>query len=121
MPTRDRIAKIKNDVAALGRVLGTLGYEGDLDAAMLRQKRKVLFGWGQLTRGILDTLDDTAAPMTSREVAQSVLTLSGTDARDRKLRTEHIRRVLQAPRMLKINGVVRICMDGRGNRVWVLH
>lgn len=41
---RDRLAEIKNDVAALDRVLGSLGYERDLDAAMPRQKREVLFG-----------------------------------------------------------------------------
>ena len=37
---RDRLAEIKNDVAAIDRVLGTLGYTGDLDAAMPRQKRE---------------------------------------------------------------------------------
>jgi len=35
---RDRLAEIKNDVGAIDRVLGTLGYQGDLDAAMPRQK-----------------------------------------------------------------------------------
>lgn len=47
---RDRLAEIKNDVAALDRVLGTLGYTGDLDAEMPRQKREVLFGRGELSR-----------------------------------------------------------------------
>ena len=41
---RDRLAEIKNDVAALDRVLGKLGYTGDLDAAIPRQKREVIFG-----------------------------------------------------------------------------
>ena len=70
---RDGIAEIKNDVSALDRVLGSLGYEGDLDAAMPRQKREVLFGRGELTRarGILDTLREATAPMTSREIAHS--------------------------------------------------
>ncbi|MGI3900316.1 MAG: hypothetical protein ACRYGP_20890 [Janthinobacterium lividum] len=48
---RGRLAEIKNDVAAMDRVLGTLGYTGDLDAAMPRQKREVIFGRGELTRG----------------------------------------------------------------------
>lgn len=117
---RDRIAEIKNDVAALDRVLGTLGYEGDLDAAMPRQKREVLFGRGELTRGILDTLRDADAPMTSREIAQSVLSLSGHDARDRKLMAEHTRRVSKALRGLKAEGTARGTSDGRGNLVWVL-
>lgn len=115
---RDRMAAIKNDVAAIDRVLGTLGYEGDLDAAMPRQKREVLFGRGELTRGILDTLRDAAGPMTSREVAQSCLVLSGADARDRKLMTDHTRRVSKALRKLKGEGVVHGAGDGRGNIVW---
>ncbi|MFY9626757.1 MAG: hypothetical protein WAK03_01210, partial [Methylocystis sp.] len=41
---RDRLAEIRNDIGAVDRVLGTLGYTGDLDASMPRQKRKVLFG-----------------------------------------------------------------------------
>ncbi|MCP1537783.1 hypothetical protein [Methylorubrum extorquens] len=115
---RDRLAEIKNDVAALDRVLGFLGYEGDLDAAMPRQKREVLFGRGELTRGILDTLRDATAPMTSREVAQSVLSLAGNDARDRRLTTEHTRRVSKALRLLKVGCLVSQAADKRGNRVW---
>lgn len=46
---RDRLAEIRNDVAALDRVLGTLGYVGDLDAQMPRHKREVIFGRGELT------------------------------------------------------------------------
>jgi hypothetical protein len=47
--SRDRLAEIKNDIGALDRVLGTLGYTGDLDAEMPRQKREVLFGRGELS------------------------------------------------------------------------
>ena len=36
---RDRLAEIRNDIGAVDRVLGTLGYTGDLDAEMPRQKR----------------------------------------------------------------------------------
>lgn len=117
---RDRLAEIKNDVAALERTLATLGYEGDLDAAMPRQKREVLFGRGELTRGILDTLRDAAGPMTSREVAQSVLALAGNDARDRKLMTDHTRRVSKALRALSIEGTARRANDAQGNVVWIL-
>ncbi|MDA8870743.1 hypothetical protein N9H93_05120 [Rhizobiaceae bacterium] len=53
---RDHQAEIKNDVHALDRVLGTFGYEGDLDTAMPRQKRDVLFGKGELTRAFQNAL-----------------------------------------------------------------
>ena len=117
---RDRLAEIKNDVAAIDRVLGTLGYTGNLDAEMPRQKREVLFGRGELTRGCLDTLREAAGPMTSRQVAQAILSLQGQDARDRKLMTEHIRRVSKALRILKEGGSVRQAMDEQGNVVWAL-
>ncbi|WP_027173086.1 hypothetical protein [Methylobacterium sp. 10] len=115
---RDRMAGIKNDTAAIDRVLSTLGYEGDLDAAMPRQKREVLFGRGELTRGILDTLRDATVPMTSREVAQSVLSLTGHDARDRGLMTAHTRRVSKALRLLKEGGTIAQSNDVRGNVLW---
>jgi hypothetical protein len=118
MRLRDRMAEINNDTAAIDRVLGLLGYEGDLDAAMPRRKREVLFGRGELTRGILGTLRDATTPMTSREVAQSVLSLTGHDARDRKLMTAHTRRVSKALRHLKGDGIVRGAADGWGNLVW---
>jgi len=53
---RDRLAEIKNDVSAVDRVLLTLGYTGDLDAQMPRQKRQVIFGRGELTRAVLGEL-----------------------------------------------------------------
>ena len=117
---RDRLATIKNDVAAIDRVLGTLGYTGNLDAEMPRQKREVLFGRGELTRGILDELRGATGPLTSRQIAQAVLAVSGQDARDRKLMTEHTKRVSKALRSLKEGGSVRQAVDGRGNVVWEL-
>jgi hypothetical protein len=44
---RDRLAEIRNDIGALDRTLNVLGYSGDLDAAMPRQKREVIFGKGE--------------------------------------------------------------------------
>jgi hypothetical protein len=44
---RDRLAEIKNDIGAIDRTLNVLGYKGDLDAAMPRQKREVIFGRGE--------------------------------------------------------------------------
>jgi len=117
---RDRLAEIKNDVGALDRVLGTLGYTGDLDAEMPRQKRQVIFGKGELTRAILDELRGADGPMTSREIAQGVIALSGQDARDRKYVSEHTKRVSKALRALRTENVVRSSVDGKGNVMWSL-
>jgi len=117
---RDRLAEIKNDVLAIDRVLGTLGYTGDLDAEMPRQKRQVIFGRGELTRAILDELRGADGPMTSREIAQGIVAVSGQDARDRKFITEHTRRVSKALRGLRDENVVRSSVDGKGNVMWTL-
>ena len=117
---RDRLAEIKNDVGALDRVLGTLGYTGDLDAEMPRQKREVIFGRGELTRGCIDELRNAEGPLTSRQVAEGLLSVSGQDARDRNLMTEHTKRVSKALRSLKEGGRVLAAKDERGNMTWRL-
>jgi hypothetical protein len=117
---RDRLAEIKNDVMAIDRVLGTLGYTGDLDAEMPRQKRQVIFGRGELTRAILGELRGADGPMTSREIARGVLAVNDQDARDRKLLTEHTRRVSKALRILRDENVVRSSVDAKGNVMWTM-
>lgn len=116
---RDRLAVIKNDVDALDRVLGTLGYTGNLDAEMPRQKRQVLFGQGELTRAILDELRGATEPLPSREIARAILAVNEQDARDRKLLTEHTRRVSKALRILKLKGFVKAANAVGGNLVWI--
>jgi hypothetical protein len=117
---RDRTAEIKNDVDAIDRVLGTLGYTGDLDREMPRQKRHVVFGKGELTRSILDELRGATGPMGSREIAQAIVAVSGQDARDRKLITDVTRRASKALRILKLAGDVRSSVDTKGNLMWTL-
>ncbi|NUJ78786.1 hypothetical protein HUN39_01815 [Methylocystis sp. FS] len=115
---RDRLAEIKNDIGALDRVLGTLGYTGNLDAEMPRQKRQVLFGPGELTRAILDVLRDATEPMATREIARAILAVNEQDPRDRRLLTEHTRRVSKALRILKRHGAVVGAGDKGGNMLW---
>jgi len=117
---RDRLAEIKNDVSALDRVLGTLGYTGDLDAEMPRQKRDVIFGRGELTRAVLDELRGATGPLTSREIAQAVVALGGQDARDRKYVSDLTRRVGKALRALRDDNLVRSGTDHKGNVMWSL-
>jgi hypothetical protein len=115
---RDRLAEIKNDVAALDRVLGSLGYTGDLDAAMPRQKREVLFGRGELTRAILDELRDAPAPLTSRDIAKAIVALDGKDARDRRLLSDVVKRVGKALRGLLAEKAVEQSKATSGATVW---
>jgi hypothetical protein len=117
---RDRLAAIKNDVGAIDRVLGTLGYAGDLDAEMPRQKREVIFGKGELTRAVLDELRGADGPLTSREIAQSIVALSGQDARDRKYVSDLTKRVSKALRALREDNAVRSSIDSKSNVMWAL-
>ena len=115
---RDRTAEIRNDLDALDRTLGSLGYKGDLDAQMPRQKRQVLFGQGEMSRALLRELRDADGPLTSRELAQSILALKGDDVRDRKLVSEVTRRVSKALRSHRELGRVRSSVDKFGNLMW---
>lgn len=117
---RDRLAEIKNDVSAIDRVLGTLGYTGDLDAEMPRQKREVIFGRGELARSILNELRGADGPLSSREIAQSIVALSGQDARDRKFISALTRRIGKALRPLRDEDVIRSAVDAKGNVLWSL-
>lgn len=115
---RDRQAVIKNDVDAIDRVLRTLGYTGDLDAEMPRQRRQAIFGPGELSRAILDVLRDASAPMATRDVAREILAVNEQDARDRRLLTEHTRRVSKALRILSQRGHAKRLVDTSGGPVW---
>lgn len=115
---RDRMAEMKNDIHAIDRVLQSLGYDGDLDAAMPRQKRDVIFGRGELTRAIMSELRDNDGPLSSREIAQSIIVLRGEDARDRKYLSDLVKRVSKALRQQRVEGRVIAMPDVAGRQVW---
>lgn len=115
---RDRLAEIRNDIGAIDRTLGVLGYSGDLDAAMPRQKREVIFGRGELSRAIYEELRNADGPLFSRDIARSIVALRGEDARDRKYLSELTKRVSKALRGMREEGSVRSVTDTRGNLCW---
>jgi len=115
---RDRLAEIKNDIGAIDRTLGVLGYSGDLDAAMPRQKREVIFGRGELSKAIMGELRTAEGPLSSRDIAREIVAMRGEDARDRKYISDLTRRVSKALRQMKAEGHVRSATDARGNLSW---
>jgi hypothetical protein len=118
---RDRMAVIKNDIAALDRVLSTLGYTGDLNKEMPRQKHERIFGQGELTRAILDVLRDATEPMATRDIARQILAVNEQDARDRRLLTEVTRRVSKALRIQAGRQLVEAkCDPGSFHKVWLV-
>lgn len=115
---RDRLAEIKNDIGAIDRTLTVLGYTGDLDAAMPRQKREVIFGRGELSKAIMGELRHAEGPLSSRDIAREIVTLRGEDARDRKYIADLTKRVSKALRKMRDDGHVRSAVDDKGNLSW---
>jgi hypothetical protein len=115
---RDRLAEIKNDIGAIDRTLSVLGYNGDLDAAMPRQKREVIFGRGELSKAIYRELRTADGPLSSRDIAREIVALRGEDARDRKYLSELTKRVSKALRAMREEGNVRSVTDAKGNLIW---
>ena len=115
---RDRLAEIKNDIGAIDRTLNVLGYTGDLDAAMPRQKREVIFGRGELSKAIMGELRHAEGPLSSRDIAREIVTMRGEDARDRKYIADLTKRVSKALRQMRDDGHVRSAADDKGNLRW---
>ena len=115
---RDRLAEIKNDIGAIDRTLSVLGYTGDLDAAMPRQKREVIFGRGELSKAIYGELRHAEEPLSSRDIAREIMSMRGEDARDRKYISDLTRRVSKALRQMKAEGLVKSAVDATGNMSW---
>lgn len=115
---RDRLAEIKNDIGAIDRTLNVLGYKGDLDAAMPRQKREVIFGRGELSKAIYRELREADGPLSSRDIAREIVAMRGEDARDRKYLSELTKRVSKALRAMREEGNVRSVADAKGNVLW---
>ena len=115
---RDRLAEIKNDLGAIDRVLGVLGYNGDMDAAMPRQKREAVFGRGELSKAIYRGLREAGSPLTSRDIARQIITMRGEDARDHRYLSDLTKRISRTLRSMREAGNVRSATDAKGNMLW---
>jgi len=116
----ERLAEIKNDVKALDTTLRLVGYDGDLDKIMPRQKRNVMFGQGELLGALMLELRHAEGPLRSRELAQNILATSGDDIRDRRAVSDLTRRVSKCLRKQRESGAVIGKLDESRNIQWVL-
>ena len=117
---REELAHVGNNVEALDRTLIALGYEGNLKAVQPRGNRIVFFARDELRRFLLDELRKAGAPISSRDLAEKIITLDGKDARDRRLRNDMVKRVGKSLKLLRSQ---RLAMSGRdeaGRFAWRL-
>ncbi|KAB2920380.1 MAG: hypothetical protein F9K29_02550 [Hyphomicrobiaceae bacterium] len=106
---RERMAVVGNDIAALDRMLETLGYQGDLPAAkgVQASTRVVYFHRNELRRFCLDELRKTDGPITTRDLAEKAIRLEGRDPRDRRLRADMVRRIGKGLKLLRSQGAAK--------------
>lgn len=116
----ERLAEIKNDIKAFDKTLRVLGYEGELDAIMPRQRRNVIFGQGELLDALMLELRHAEGPLKSRELAQNVLASTGDDIRDRRAVSDLTRRVSKCLRVQRQKGVVIGKQDECRNIQWII-
>ena len=116
----ERLAEIKNDIKAFDKTLRVLGYEGDLDKIMPRQRRNVIFGQGELLSALMLELRHATGPLRSRELAQNVLASTGDDIRDKRAVSDLTRRVSKCLRVQREKGIVIGKQDDCRTIQWVL-
>ena len=116
---RERQAVLANDMASLDRVLETFGYDGDLQSATPRANRVVLFYRNELRHYLLGELAKAGAPLSSRELAERIVTVEGKDRFDRRLMCDIVKRVGKALKLLRERGAVRGGKDQKtGRYLW---
>lgn len=116
----ERLAKIKNDVKALDKTRRLVGYDGEQDAIMPRQKRNVMSGSGELIQAIMLELLCATGSLRSCEIAQNILAKSSEDILDRRAVSNLTRRISQTLCKARDKGSMLWQMDGSYNLSWFL-
>ena len=94
-----------------------LGYDGPVKLTP-RVPRVVLFYRGELRQFLLGQLRDKGS-LTSRQMAEALITIEGKDARDRRMMADIVRRIGKSLRQVAIDKLAtREKM--RGDWVWTL-
>jgi hypothetical protein len=110
---RDRPERIEEDLRAIDRVLRLLDFAGDIEAASRFRKRETLYQPGELSRLILAQLRAAARPLSSREIAEKVLTTRWQAVDGISPPADHARRVSKALHVLKGKRLVRAIEGAR--------
>ncbi len=117
---RSCLAIITNDIAAVDRVLGTLGYAGELDTEMPRRRRPAIFGDKGATRVIMDVLRTAETPLSSRMIARKLMVACGQDPGDKTAVSDRTNRASRVLRRLREQELVVGALDQDGCLLWEL-
>ena len=115
---RERMGVVTNDIQSLDRVLQAFGYEGEIGEIEHVRSRMVLFHKSELQQHILYELRRAQTPMSSRDLAVSIVTSEGKDRYDRRTILDVIKRVTKSVKTLRDRGLVIGSRDKRGKYVW---
>lgn len=114
---REAMGALHNDIEAIDRVLGAMGYVGDLEARTGRPNRLVIFYRNELRQWLLRELRGGEA-LSSRDLAERICSAEGKDIHDKRMICDVTRRVSKALRLLRDRGVV-VGEKDKGRRfVW---
>ena len=113
-----RLAEVSNDLAALDRVLDTLGYDGDLAAMEPPRVRVSIFCRNELRTLILQVMREQARPLGTGEIARMVAEAGGANSSDPRLLAGIIKSVGHGLKALKVKGIVTAHKDGARRLVW---
>lgn len=117
MKLREQLAVVGNNIEALDRTLGTLGYKGDLKTVAPRGNRIVFFARDELRRFCMDELRKATEPIKARDLAEKIIKLEGKDPRDRRLRNDMVKRVGKSLKLLRLQGVA-VSSSTQAGLVW---
>lgn len=117
---RDRLIEAEGDLTALDRVLGSLGYTGELEAVLPRQSYDAPFGRGRTMRAILDGMREAGEPVTARQIAERVAPKFTNEADGLPDLASLRVRVTKALGRLKRDGAVDNASDVTGVVRWSL-
>lgn len=115
---KDRQAVVANDVAAIERILESLGHT--VPAALeARPARIILFYRNELSAFVKGELEKAGRPLTTRDLAMVLCDLEGKLPGDRRLLADVMRRINGSLTQMKAAGTV--VSDGRRkNSFWQL-
>lgn len=115
----NRIATLKNDILAIDRVLKAFGFDGDVNAHMTRPYFLTALRRGDTLATIKEELQKASTPLSTRQIAETIIAIRGMDNKDRKY-VENVRRaVTKHIGRLKSYGSVRAVSEQNGSTKWI--